>query len=150
MIASEPTECPYYLITRVSLSVTSLLKKELSAAGVKCVSPAYLGVLWCLWQQEDVKAIELGRCAGLEPSTMTGLLDRMERDGLVRRATDPNDRRAHRIHLTDAGREIRDVAIGIVDKTMERSFDGVSEEQLAELKDVLRRVLANTKGQGGR
>lgn len=147
MIPTEPIDCPYYLFTRASLGVTALLKQEFAAAGIKGVKPAYLGVLWCLWQGDDVKVVDLGRCAGLEPSTMTGLLDRMERDGLVRRALDPADRRAQRIQLTHHGREIKDRVIDVLDRTLERALDGVSELELSVLKDTLRKVLANTKGQ---
>ena len=85
-------ECPYYLISRVSLVVTSALKKGFANAGVEQVRPAYLCALMSLWQEDGLKVIELGKKAGLEPSTMTGLLDRMERDGLVSRTTDPRDR----------------------------------------------------------
>lgn len=144
MIPSEPIDCPYYLVTRASLGVTALLKQEFAAAGVTGVKPAYLGVLWCLWNEDNVKVVELGRCAGLEPSTMTGLIDRMERDGLVRRALDPADRRAQRIQLTERGGAIKDTVIDVLDTTLERAFAGVSEHQLSGLKDTLRKVLSNT------
>lgn len=149
MIPNEPIDCPYYLVTRASLGVTALLKQEFASAGFKGVKPAYLGVLWCLWKGDDVKVVELGRCAGLEPSTMTGLLDRMERDGLVRRALDPADRRAQRIQLTAHGREIKDRVIDVLDRTLERAFGGVPEQQLSLLKDTLRKVLTNTNRQAG-
>lgn len=149
MIPSEPIDCPYYLVTKASLGVTALLKQKFAAAGVKGVKPAYLGVLWCLWREDDVKVVDLGRCAGLEPSTMTGLLDRMERNGLVRRALDPKDRRAQRIQLTVHGREMKDRVIDVLDKTLERAFGGVSEQQLSVLKETLRKVLINTNRQAG-
>jgi len=74
----DVTECPYYLITRASLACTARLKEALAAAGVGNIRPAYLGVLMSLWSDDGLRAVELGRRAGLEPSTMTGLLDRME------------------------------------------------------------------------
>jgi len=97
----EVTDCPYYLVSRATLVITNVLRRELQAAGIEQVKPAYLGVLMSLWVDDSLKVVELGRRAGLEPSTMTGLLDRMERDGLVARTADPADRRAHRTRLTD-------------------------------------------------
>ena len=41
--------------------------------------------------------------SGSRPSLMTGLMDRMERDGLVGQRPDPADRRVLKIFLTDAG-----------------------------------------------
>ena len=99
----SPVDCPYYLITRATRSVTAQLRKGLADRGAGNVKPAYLGVLMSLWQADGLKANELARRAGLEPSTMTGLLDRMERDGLLERRADPHDRRANRIHLTRDG-----------------------------------------------
>jgi len=145
----NPQDCPYYLVTRVGLVMTSAFKKCFLAAGVGHVKPAYLGVLWCLWREEGAKMIDLARCAGLEPSTLTGLLDRMERDGYVKREADPHDRRVFQIFLTEEGRKIRDIVIRMVDETLALLFDGVEETELAQMKKVLLRVLDNARGESG-
>ena len=144
----NPEDCIYYLISRVSLTVTASLKKEFASAGVGQVTPAYLGVLISLWREDGLKVVDLGRSAGLEPSTMTGLLDRMERDGLLTRAADPNDRRAQRIFLTDAGREVREPIRRVVETTLETVFDGISDDDISKTIHFLRRVLANVHGGG--
>lgn len=137
--------CPYYLISRVTLCVTSALKRDFAAAGVGSVKPAYLGVLMSLWQQDGIKVVDLARRAGLETSTMTGLLDRMERDNLLSRAADLTDRRAHRIHLTEAGREVKDAVMGVLERTLGSVFEGISDNDLAVTTSVLRQVLANAR-----
>jgi DNA-binding MarR family transcriptional regulator len=90
-----------------------------------------------------LKLIELGRRAGLEPSTMTGLIDRMERDDLVKRVPDPDDRRVLKIFLTDAGRAIEDTMARAVDRVMAQVLSGIGDDDVAHLKDTLRKVLAN-------
>ena len=141
----EPTDCPYYLVSRATLVVTAALRRDLAAAGVGYVRPAYLGVLMSLWQDDGPRVVELGRRAGLEPSTMTGLIDRMERDGLVTRAADPADRRALRIRLTDRGRAAQEPVTRVVVKTLDEVLDGISETDIATLKDTLRKLLSNAK-----
>jgi DNA-binding MarR family transcriptional regulator len=47
---------------------------------------------------------ELARCFGVEKAALTGLVDRAERRGLVRRSPVPGDRRAVHVALTDSGR----------------------------------------------
>ena len=47
---------------------------------------------------------ELAQCFGVEKATLTGLVDRAEQRGLVRRSPVPGDRRALHVTLTDAGR----------------------------------------------
>lgn len=46
---------------------------------------------------------DLAEMAGVTRATMTGLIDTLEKDGLVRREADPADRRAMLVHLTEAG-----------------------------------------------
>ena len=138
-----PPDCPYYLISRATLAVTSLLKKGFANGGINSIKPAYLGVLLSLWNEDGLKANELGKRAGLEPSTMTGLLDRMERDGLVKRKPDPNDRRAHRIHLTKEGVDAEVSATEVVSNTLEKAFSAIVEKDIETTKNVLRTILLN-------
>ena len=142
-IIAEPTECPYYLISRATLVVTAALKRDLASANAGHVSPAYLGVLMSLWNEDGLKVGELGRRAGLEPSTMTGLLDRMARDGLLERRADPNDRRAQRIHLTEPGRTARGPVSEVVNRTLDRMLEGVPDKDISHLKETLKRLLSN-------
>jgi DNA-binding MarR family transcriptional regulator len=152
----DTKDCPYYLITRASLSITAGFRKAFSDAGVDIVKPAYLGVLLCLWKasslddtlgklgaREGIRLADLGRRAGLEPSTMTGVIDRMERDGLVCREDDPEDRRVQIIRLTDRGEELCGLVIAAVDDTLKRALAGIEPERLEIAKDVLRHVLIN-------
>mgnify|MGYP001818852002 FL=1 len=143
MMLTSLKECPYYLISRVSLSVTAALKKEFASSGVEEVKPAYLCVLMSLWQADGLKVIELSKKAGLEPSTLTGLLDRMERDELVERTTDLTDRRVLRIHLTKTGRRVRDPVLKAVERVITKIFAGIPQESISQTKDLLRHVLAN-------
>lgn len=140
---TEVIDCPYYLLTRASLATTAMLREQLAAAGAGQIRPAYLGVLMCLWAEDGLRSVELGRRAGLEPSSMTGLLDRMERDGLLARSPDPDDRRAHRILLTAEGRRAQRPVNRVIDQALARMFDGVAERDLERLKATLRRVLTN-------
>ncbi|MBP7736801.1 MAG: MarR family transcriptional regulator [Spirochaetes bacterium] len=152
----DSAECPYYLITRASLAITAGLKKAFNDAGIGHVKPAYLGVLMSLWKEEGldevlgklgspggIKIADLGRRAGLEPSTMTGLIDRMERDGLVRRENDPEDRRALIIRLTDEGGGVRKAVTAAVDAALGEAFEGVGPGAVEAVKVALRKVLVN-------
>ncbi len=141
-------DCPLYVVTRASLVMTAAFKNSFSAAGLGKIRPAYIVVLWCLWEKQGVKMNELARCAGLEPSTMTGLLDRMERDELVCRRADPDDRRALKIYLTEAGAAMQDTCERLIDETLVVLFDGIDDRELDVTTDVLQRVMENARGRG--
>jgi len=139
----HPPDCPYYLISRAALSITSHLKKGFQDEGAETIKPAYLGVLLALWDEDGIKANELGKRAGLEPSTMTGLLDRMEKDGLVKREPDPTDRRASRICLTRAGVDAKIFTTKILLHLLEKILCTIPEKDIETTKNVLRTILLN-------
>jgi DNA-binding MarR family transcriptional regulator len=143
MKLENPPNCPYYLISRATLAVTSQLKKGFANEGFNTIKPAYLGVLLSLWEQDGLKANELGKRAGLEPSTMTGLLDRMERDGLLKREPDPYDRRANKIVLTVKGIDAKSPATKVVSTTLEKAFSTILKKDIEITKNVLRTILIN-------
>lgn len=143
MTSNELQECPFYLITRASLAITARLRRELTAAGLGIVRTSYLVVLMTLWHEDGLKAVEVGRRAGLEPSTMTGLLDRMERDGLLMRRPDPDDRRAQRIFLSDTGSRMEGVANDVVDLTLAQVMNGLDSSETEHMKSALGIILRN-------
>ena len=95
--------------------------------------------------KDFVEALDLARKVGLEPSTMTGLLDRMERDALLERKPDPDDRRAYRIQLTEKGQSHRDRVLGIVARVLEGLLQGVPAEQLEAMRRTLQSVIRNAE-----
>jgi DNA-binding MarR family transcriptional regulator len=87
---------------------------------------------------------ELARRAGLHPATITGILDRLEKNRWVVRERADGDRRAVRVRaLPDRARELF-VLYGGMNDSMDDIFEDYSEEQLATLADFLQR--ASTAG----
>ncbi|MFH1176255.1 MAG: MarR family transcriptional regulator, partial [Acidobacteriota bacterium] len=128
-----------------SLAITARLRLALAAGGAGAVRPSYLPVLMSLWQEDGLRVSDLTRRAGLEPSTMTTLLDRMERDGLLGRRLDPDDRRAQRVFLTSVAGAVHDAALAAVDECLTEVLAGVGPERLETLMEALRTVLTNTE-----
>ncbi len=85
---------------------------------------------------------ELARRAGVHPATVTGILDRLERDRWVVREREPADRRAVLVRaLPDRARELF-ALYGGMNAAMDDLFEDYSDEQLATLADFLRRSAA--------
>ncbi len=68
-----------------------------------------------LWAQDGVTVGQLCTALGLETSTLTPLLKRMEAAGLLTRARDRSDERQVRIHLTETGRAMQARTTHVVD-----------------------------------
>jgi len=80
---------------------------------------------------------------GVEGPTLTHHLNRMEADGLVTRARDPQNRRAHQVALTDHGRGVFDALLIAVVGFDERLRAGFSDDELTTLRRLLARLAAN-------
>src|SRR5260370_38913954 len=68
------------------------------------LSQGRMGVLFRLLRCGDTPLGDLAEDLGSTPPNITGLVDHLEKDGLVERVPDPDDRRSARARLTEAGR----------------------------------------------
>jgi MarR family transcriptional regulator, transcriptional regulator for hemolysin len=84
----------------------------------------------------------------LEGATITHHIDRLEAQGLVRRQSDPDDRRVRRLELTASGAELHNRLFAAV-KELERTMTGgVEAEERRAFQRVLERVSANLAARG--
>lgn len=104
-------------------------------------------VLSHLWRRDGLAPSELAGLLGVEPPTVTNMLSRMERAGLLERCRDPKDARCTRVYLTEKGRELREPVECRWEAVQERAFAGITAEEEALLRGLLVRVRDNlTRG----
>ncbi len=89
---------------------------------------------------------ELADAVGIQGPTLTHHLDRMERDGQITRARDPENRRVQRVALTAKGIEAFDRLRTVATDFDARLRAGVSDEEAAAFGDLLERLEANVAG----
>ena len=103
-----------YLLAKATQRWNELLHAEFVREGFPEVRPSYGSVLLPLFEEDGLRMGELAARARLAKQTMTTLVRRPGRDGLVRRARDPEDGRAFRISLTRRARAFQPVAEGVL------------------------------------
>jgi DNA-binding MarR family transcriptional regulator len=81
---------------------------------------------------------ELGRNARVKSSTITDMIDRLEKDGIAERLKDNGDRRVVKVRLTARGREIRRKFVLRMRSGIEQAFSKLSEEEKNALLDHLK------------
>ncbi|AKI98675.1 DNA-binding MarR family transcriptional regulator [Archangium gephyra] len=102
------------------------------------------GVLYAL-RDGPLSPGQLARRQRVTPAVITGLLDRLEQRGYVRREADPEDRRRLRLVLTESGREVGQALRQAMAGDMAAKFSSASPAELKELDgalDLLERALA--------
>lgn len=88
---------------------------------------------------------DLARYIGIEGPTLVGHLDRLERQGLVERREDANDRRSRTIHLTPAAEPVWSKISRIGIETRAELLEGISQDELDVCTRVFERIMANAK-----
>src|SRR3712207_8826465 len=83
-------------------------------------------VLIELWETDGLRGGELAERLGVEPPTVTKMLRRLERCGLLERRQDPNDARSFRVYLTAEGRSLEGPVSRCWERVEERAFAGMS------------------------
>jgi DNA-binding MarR family transcriptional regulator len=96
-----------------------------------------------LWQEDGLPTSSIGDKLQQVGGTLTGVLDRMEERGLVRRERDKRDRRIWRIWLTDSGRELQEVLPPLVAAIRDRSVEGFSEADRELFSQLIDQAILN-------
>jgi DNA-binding MarR family transcriptional regulator len=84
-----------------------------------------------------LSAGDLARTLHVHPSTLTGIIQRLESRGLLRRLSDPSDARRVQLELTAKGRRLTGPAVGAVEASVKRALSKWTDAEL----DVTRRAL---------
>ena len=92
---------------------------------------------------ESLRVTDLAETLGVDTPTVTRKVQQLERDGMVVRQSDPDDRRASRIGLTPAGRRTIERVRRARRAWLERLLEGWDDDDLSDLADLLSRFAEN-------
>ncbi|MBD2411093.1 MarR family transcriptional regulator [Nostoc calcicola FACHB-389] len=134
---------PYNMGYRIKLLSQLLGRKFTDRLEPFGLTPFHWLVLCCLWQEDGLPTSSIGDKLKQVGGTLTGVLDRMEERGLVRRERDTHDRRIWRIWLTDAGRELQTVLPPIALAVRDEAMGGISLGDQELFSEILNRAIAN-------
>jgi DNA-binding MarR family transcriptional regulator len=103
------------------------------------------GQLLCVLMGKPYGMGELGATLGLAKSSLTGLVDRTGRNGLVRREPDPQDMRAVRVALTPQGRRLAEEFYVETCRRVEKLPAALSAAERDTLAALLGRIVLDNK-----
>jgi MarR family transcriptional regulator, organic hydroperoxide resistance regulator len=133
-----------YLVFTAQNRLRMYIRDELMAAKVK-ITLVQAGILFLL-QDKDCRAMsELGKQLSLDNSTITGLTDRLEKEGFVRRQANPKDRRISLIHITREGIKEVDQAKTIINRVNDEIKADFSKEEIETFKKILNSFVVKFK-----
>ena len=110
-----------------------LIKEKLN------VTPGQMSVLYTLYNGDGITITELSKKCYLDNSTLTGVIDRLEKSGLVLRGEHPDDRRQLLIYLTDAAKAKEPLINDVMNRISTAMLAECTEEEIV----IFRKVLLN-------
>lgn len=117
----------------------------LSRNGLEDLAGARGRVIFALWNEDNIPIKKLVEKTSLDKATLTGIIDRLERDGYVKRIPSPDDKRATLISRTGKD-EIFKSKIPEVSKQQNKLFyKGFSTSEIKNFENYLKRILQNCK-----
>ena len=135
-----------FLISRIKQVGGRLFDRMLAEADIDAFNGAQGRILYVLWQGDGLTISQLSAQTSLANTTLTSMLDRMERSGLIQREPSPSDRRALLIRLTDKARALREDYDRISQRMNEMYYLGFTEAEIRQFESYLQRVLDNLQG----
>jgi DNA-binding MarR family transcriptional regulator len=102
--------------------------------------------LLCILADGPRGMAELARCFDVEKAALTGLIDRAERRGLVKRSPVPGDRRALRVTPTDTGRRAAAAFHAEVNTELSRLLAPLAPHDRKHFRNTMAEILRQSRG----
>lgn len=129
-----------YLLNRAGARIAGAFNAEMRQIGA---SLQVWRVLAALREQDGRRMGDLSKTTSIEVSTLTRLVDNMEKDGLVARRRDSGDARAISLHVTASGRRLTQRIVPIAERYEAVALKGFTAGETEVLRKALRRLYDN-------
>ena len=115
-----------FLITKIKQLGDRIFEKVLSAKNIDAFNGPQGRILYVLWQEDGVPIKIVSEKSGLAITSLTTMLERMEKQGLIQRVQSEKDKRKTLLHLTEKARSLKN------------DYDSVSDQmnQIGDSQEV--------------
>lgn len=130
----------YYLFLEIQKLYYFRMRNLLDEIGIYKGQPH---MLYILGKRDGQSQRELAEGLNVKASTITVMINRMEKADLVERRQDPYDQRISRVHLTDKGRETCKKSNKIIKQIQNECFGNLTPEEQVILKRLFTQIRDN-------
>ena len=133
------------LISQVHQVSQRLWYDVLSRNGLEDLAGARGRVIFALWNEDNIPIKKLVEKTSLDKATLTGIIDRLERDGYVKRIPSQNDKRSILISRTGKDEIFKSKINEVSDVQNSIFYKGFSVSEIEKFENYLKRILENCK-----
>jgi DNA-binding MarR family transcriptional regulator len=131
-----------FLIAKVHRTAGRVFSRMLRERNIE-INPAQGRILFVLWQEGPMSALELAKRVSLGRSTLTSALDRLESQGRVVRVPCSDDKRRIILELTPQNEAMHKLYHAVSKQMTEAFYTGFRNDEIAEFEQCLERILNN-------
>ena len=131
-------ECINFLLTTAQHTVFQYLSQRLAPYDI---TPSQYGILNCLWINDGTcLPRQIAELLCLETSTVSGILDRMQKKDLIDRVINPENRREILVMITPKGEALKAPVLKIIDEVNEEVLKDFSPKETEFIRKSLRQI----------
>ena len=135
-----------FQISKIKQLGDRVFEKILTAQGIEAFNGAQGRILYVLWQEDGVPIKTIAERCGLAITSLTTMLERMEKSGLIIRQQDSRDKRKTLIFLTDKAKALKEDYDAVSDRMSAIFYQGFTEEEIRNFEEHLERIRLNLEG----
>ena len=133
------------LISQIHQVCQRIWHAVLSRNGLEDLAGARGRVIFALWNEDNIPIKNLVEKTSLDKATLTGIIDRLERDGYVKRIPSPGDKRSTLISRTGKDEIFKSKIPEVSDQQNKLFYKGFSVKEIKDFENYLKRILQNCK-----
>jgi DNA-binding MarR family transcriptional regulator len=132
-----------FLIAKIHQLSGRIFARIMKKSHIEEINPAQGRILFVLWKKDEIPISELSKKTMLSKSTLTSMLDRLEKAGYITREYSQDDRRKIPIKRTEKDKNLEKTYIQVSDEMTNLFYRGFTPEEIDNFEGYLKRVLQN-------
>ncbi len=135
-----------FQVSKIKQLGDRIFEKILAEYGIEAFNGAQGRILYVLFQEDGVPIKTVSEKCGLAITSLTTMLERMEKSGLIQRRQDSVDKRKTLLFLTDKARDLEQDYIAVSEEMGDIYYQGFTEEEVKAAEAYLDRIRMNLEG----
>lgn len=132
-----------FLVTKIKQLGDRIFERILAEKNIDAFNGAQGRILYILWQEDGVPIKIISEKSGLAITSLTTMLERMEKNGLISRKTDEADKRKTLLFLTDKAKELKEAYDSVSNEMGNIYYRDFTDKEILQFEEYLNRIRVN-------
>ncbi|WP_026511070.1 radical SAM mobile pair system MarR family transcriptional regulator [Butyrivibrio sp. LC3010] len=132
-----------FLVTKIKQLGDRIFERILAEKNIDAFNGAQGRILYVLWQEDGVPIKIISEKSGLAITSLTTMLERMEKNGLISRKTDEADKRKTILFLTDKAKELKEAYDSVSNEMGNIYYRDFTDKEILQFEEYLNRIRVN-------